>query len=114
DKALEALKSYSWPGNIRELQNRLERAIILAGSRDVLVEEDFDLSTNQLGSSEDSNVAKLNIGNVSLKEAKNHVEKQHILRILNEVEGNRTKACEILQLSREGLRKAMLKHKIAA
>ena len=113
EKALAALKSYNWPGNIRELQNRLERAIILAGRRDTLVEEDFDLQSPSIQSSSEDNVVQISLGNMSLKDAKDRVEKAHILRILNETEGNKSEACRVLELSREGLRKAMIKHKIA-
>lgn len=112
-KALESLKKYSWPGNIRELQNRLERAIILAGNRETLVEEDFDLVVPGSASRVDEAVSNVKVGNVSLKEAKDQIEKAHIERILLESEGNKTEACKVLQLSREGLRKAMIKHKIA-
>lgn len=114
DKALQALKKYTWPGNIRELQNRLERAIILAGNRDTLVEEDFDLRAPGSSNGADDAVSSVKVGNVSLKEAKDQVEKAHIERILAETEGNKAEACKVLELSREGLRKAMIKHKISA
>lgn len=45
-KALTSLQSYAWPGNIRELRNVLERAMLLSGNR-VLTEEDLHFDTTQ-------------------------------------------------------------------
>ena len=80
----EALIQYSFPGNIRELRNVIERAIILTDGN-ILTEK--SLPKEFL-----NNPSSTQIDNFILEE----VEKSHILKILNSVNGNKTKAAEIL------------------
>ncbi len=92
-EALDALCSYSWPGNIRELRNVLERAVILC-SGEVITRSQLMLSADSSKKTA-VNAAKL----LALKD----VERQHIKRVLAEVGNNRTKAAEILDIARSTL-----------
>jgi len=95
EKALEILLRYSWPGNVRELENIIQRLIILSdGSIDV-----SDIPDN-LKYQQPKDTEML----ASLKDA----EKSHILKVLNAVENNKTKAAEILQIDRKTLRQKLL------
>lgn len=79
---LSALKNYNFPGNIRELRNIIERAVILSENKSL----DADLLPKEI-TSYDSAVPSKNLEDI---------EKQHILTVLEETGGNKTKAAEIL------------------
>jgi DNA-binding NtrC family response regulator len=97
DEALECLESYGWPGNVRELRNAMERVVLLEDC-DVIRPE--HLSQKIRGSSSLRRVRGLvDRGALPLAE----VEREHIFRILDEVEGNRTRAAEILGITRQTL-----------
>ena len=82
---MTAMQRYSWPGNIRELRNVIERAVILAPGDKIDVN---DFPDNLRGSQPSGAI----IGNrVSLEE----LEREHILRII-EIAGSMDEAAQIL------------------
>lgn len=93
-KVLELLTKYDWPGNIRELENVIERAAIL--SKDDMIQH-YDISlplkvSPLLGEFKGQNI----IGNlVPMKE----VERQHIEGVLKSLEGNKVESSKILGIS---------------
>lgn len=93
-KVLELLMKYDWPGNIRELENVIERAAIL--SKDNMIQH-HDISlplkvSPLLGEFKGENI----IGNlVPMKE----VERQHIEGVLKSLEGNKVEASKVLGIS---------------
>ncbi len=89
-EALDQLKRYSWPGNIRELGHAIERAVVMTNSS-VLFPEDFS------GLVRGSDVRAA--GEQSLEE----VEKSAILRVLAEVQYNKSRASEVLGIDRATL-----------
>ncbi|USN48621.1 MAG: sigma 54-interacting transcriptional regulator [Pseudobdellovibrionaceae bacterium] len=107
DKAIEYLKTYDWPGNIRELQNKIENAGIVSRDRSLIEPKDFQLTPTQRAPKvdEDSPTAIV----LNLHEAKAQAEQRVIEQALRIADGNKTKAAEILGISREGLRKALKK-----
>ena len=88
------LMGYSWPGNIRELENSIERAIVLSDD-DVLTPEAFPFETSQLP-------IELNVGS-TLKEAGDSFRKTFITNTLKSTGGNRTKAAKIMGVQRSYL-----------
>jgi len=89
--AMKALRYYSWPGNIRELQNVTERAVILARSEVTMAELPESISSTQYGvPREDGGI---------LKEA----ERDAIAAALKATVGNRRLAAERLGISRRTL-----------
>ncbi|MDY7032836.1 MAG: helix-turn-helix domain-containing protein [Thermodesulfobacteriota bacterium] len=87
---------HSWPGNVRELENVVERAVILT-REDTITQSDFPPNIRDMDE-ERENGPDLTPGK-SLKE----VERQMILRTLEETGGNRTHAADILGISRRTL-----------
>jgi len=81
---LDRIKRYDFPGNIRELRNVIERAIILSDGN-VLVEKSLPKEFFSEESDEKEELTKLD-----------EVEKKHILKILESVDGNKTKTAEVL------------------
>jgi len=90
--AAECLAKYHWPGNIRELRNVLEQAVILGeGNR---------ISPSDLP----PHIGKTGRGKMVFRlKALDEVEKQYIQRVLEETEGNKARAASILGISRETL-----------
>ena len=106
-EAKELLLNYSWPGNIRELKNVLERAMILCAAEMISAEHlPIELREHQ-GSSFRS--PSLDPTEFSLEA----MERKHIFEVLSMVNGNRSKAARSLGISRSTLREKMKKYLIA-
>jgi len=99
------LASYSWPGNIRELRNAIERAVLLC-KRDVLEADDFVLGRVREQSGEAIRGLQLPAGGVDLDK----VEEQLVRQALHRTGGNQTQAAKLLTLSRDQLRYRMQKY----
>ncbi|MCB0348089.1 MAG: sigma 54-interacting transcriptional regulator [Bdellovibrionales bacterium] len=99
-KALEKLYDHFWPGNIRELQNEIERLVVLAGDETKLVPE--MLSPRILEVGEKANVQGSRIHG-KLKDALEDLEKDMILEGLRRTGWNKSKLAKELGISRAGL-----------
>lgn len=102
DTAMRALTSYPWPGNIRELKNVLERAMILT-RKEVLEPDDFFLKPRSGGAEAPGKPIVLPQEGVSLEE----VERELVRQALENTKGNQTKAARLLHISRDQLRYRM-------
>lgn len=103
-EAMEFLKNYKWEGNIRQLENVIERAInIVDDGKKIILE---DLPSNITG------VINSNIEMDSLDNIINNAEKQAILDALVVCKGNKTKAAKMLNISRSTLYEKMNKHNL--
>lgn len=98
--AVQKLKKYSWPGNIRELQHALERAIIMSDKSE-LTSEDFQFLSQGKSSNQDVGTDNLNL---------DEVEKTIIQKAINIHDGNISKAAEELGLTRASLYRRLEKH----
>lgn len=97
-EALDILMSYPWKGNVRELENAIERAIILCDGG-MIIPEHVVLSQQ---SALESTIGHLPIeGTLEdvAKEALRIAETQRIIKALKETKGNKSRAAEILQVS---------------
>ncbi|MDR6300976.1 sigma-54-dependent transcriptional regulator [Mesonia maritima] len=90
-EALDILKRYHWPGNIRELENIIQRAVILS-DKTIEVHHLPDHLKYQIDFPED--------GFVTLKE----MEKKYIQKVLRATQQNKTKAAKILGIDRKTIR----------
>jgi len=97
---MKVLMELPWKGNVRELENALTRAVILAKG-DVILEENLPVDTGE------KKIFPLEL--VSLKE----VEKEYIQHVLNKTKGNKTKASQILQITRPTLDKKIKEYKLS-
>ncbi len=95
-EAINYLKSQAWQGNVRELENRVERAVVLA--RDLWIRKD-DVTFDSVALSNISEKAE-NYGSITLHE----LEKKHILQTLRELGFNRTQTANRLGISIRTLR----------
>jgi len=99
------LLKYPWPGNVRELKNIIERAVILTTSGTITPEHlPMEMVERDLGgwfASEEKVVTSLE-----------DVERMHILKILSDVRYNKSKASQILGISRFTLREKMKRYGI--
>ena len=96
--AMEKLKNYDFYGNIRELENILERAAIVSDG-DLISEDNIELRGDVLGHVKKAAEENVSTEGMSLKE----IEKQSIERALRRWEGNRTKAANELGITRRTL-----------
>lgn len=90
--AMEILQAYSWPGNIRELENSIERAVVLASGKE-LTPELFDHLT------EKPSAGEIDVG-TPLNEALIKFKRQYITRTLRHTGNNQTAAARLLNIQR--------------
>ena len=97
--ATAALYEYDWPGNIRELENVIERAVALAKGEIITLRElPLDVSIRDT-----EFLDEVQRDRITLRDARNHFESQYILRVLEKVQGNQTEAARLLGLHRNTL-----------
>jgi DNA-binding NtrC family response regulator len=103
--AEKLLEPYHWPGNVRELKNMMERMVILENSETILPEHLPPEVTAARTPKEPSLFSSLTI-----PRPLEQVERSYILQVLEMVNGNKTKAAEILGISRQTLRAKLAEH----
>jgi transcriptional regulator with PAS, ATPase and Fis domain len=96
-RALDRLLAQSWPGNVRQLENEVRRALVLGG--DVLREEHFGVTRVREGSALPSEL--------HLRARVDELERRLIGRAMEISKGNQTRAAELLGVSRFGLQKML-------
>ncbi len=92
ENALKVLMEYDWPGNIREIQNLVERLCT--------IKQDLVIRLKDITS---FSISKKKITDGALKEVVSSFEKQYIAEVLEMVDGNRKKASEKLGIHRNTL-----------
>lgn len=102
-KALKSIKAYSWPGNIRELENKVKRSLIMASGPHI---EPDDLGIPD----EDDCHRRPGGDDCSLREARMHLEKDMVESALRKKSGNILKAAAFIGVSRPTFYDLMKKH----
>ena len=114
--ALDALQAYRWPGNVRELQNCIERAVILADGDSILPRHLNLTFVDTPATQEPPNPwAHLDLSGTLTdvtKRAVAEVERLKIRNVMREVDGNRGRAAEMLQISYKNLLAKLKEHAI--
>ncbi len=97
DKAMDVLLRYHWPGNIRELENLIERIIVLSKGNDPIELEDIPLEILMSSgkATKDDKLSK-----AGLIKTREEFEKRVILNVLEATRWNQTEAAKILKISR--------------
>ena len=97
--AMKKLNQYQWPGNIRELQHSMERAVIMSDS-DIIQPDDFLLSSRS------EKLAEIEINSYNLEE----IERNIIIKVLKQNQGNVSQAAHVLGLTRTSLYRRIEKY----
>ena len=100
--AMEKMVQYEWPGNIRELRNAIERAVVMGNGKEILP-EDLPIATVR------ATYPGLQMG-LTLEEALNQFKKEFIILNLKHTGGNRSKAAKIMEIQRTYLSRLISKY----
>ena len=111
-EAMAVLEAYPWPGNIRELENVLERAMVL-GSGPIIDVDALPPNLRQAGGGS-SIVVELPADGVDLEATLARIEQRYIEIALERTSGVQTRAAELLKVSFRQLRYKLRKHSLKA
>lgn len=106
DTAIQALTVYHWPGNIRELENVIERAIVLSDENILDVD---DLTINPRGKSDggatlpSTAAATPSVWPIDYRTARDQFERDYLSHLIGQAEGNMTRAAKLSGISRRNL-----------
>ncbi|MBN1996858.1 sigma-54-dependent Fis family transcriptional regulator [candidate division KSB1 bacterium] len=101
--AMEALKKYHWPGNVREMANALRRALALSEGNNIKL---YDLPSH-------ITTSDLPVKSVEIKQKSlllDDIEREHIKRVLDMTEGNKSLAAQMLGIHRDTLLRKIKKY----
>jgi two-component system, NtrC family, response regulator AtoC len=102
-EALNALSSYDFPGNVRELRNIIEHAVLMSGGKDVIALEGLPEYLRSAARLMRSRTTKPSLA---------EIEAVYIREVLEHTRGNKTRAAEILGISRKNLYEKMRRYNI--
>jgi DNA-binding NtrC family response regulator len=103
EDCIRALEQYLWPGNIRELKNVIERAVILTDSNSLTVESlPFEIQSSSNVNS-DHSLSAFSLASI---------EKLHIQKVLNYTKGNKTETAKLLNIGLTTLYRKIEEYKI--
>jgi transcriptional regulator with GAF, ATPase, and Fis domain len=98
--AIEAMQAYHWPGNIRELRNCIERAVVLSQSPQI---DAAELALSQLAAPGDTGKMAASRTGTYTPQSLDELERRHVMATLEATGGNKTKAASILGIERSTL-----------
>jgi len=110
--AMEVLTGYDWPGNVRELENIIERAVILAGSKEITAEDlNISIFPERLRkrASATTATAGLGVSGLTLDE----VERRYLIQTLEETGWRKKKAAEVLGINPSTLYRKLQRYGMA-
>jgi DNA-binding NtrC family response regulator len=102
-QAMRRLMSYSWPGNVRQLENAIERAVALCGGRTQIEESDLPPELEAVSADPLAPDLALPEGGLDLDRFMSNIELELIRRSLEKTRGNKGRAARLLHLKRTTL-----------
>jgi two-component system response regulator AtoC len=111
-EVLVRLQAYDWPGNVRQLENAIERLVLLAGTRTVTLD---DLPPNLRGDVVDVSAGRLDLppSGVDLRMLLAQLEERFIKQALLRTGGNKNRAAELLGMNRTTLVEKLRRRNVA-
>ena len=113
DEAMALLQAYAYPGNVRELENLIERAVMLTRG-EVILPDAF----SEMVASDSDKIVSLPIISPAFSKSRDHVvkmfEKQFLVERLRRYHGNVTAAAKASKMTRQNFQRLMNKHKLRA
>jgi DNA-binding NtrC family response regulator len=110
DEAILMLQNYSYPGNVRELENMVERAVLMARGRVIMPEHFPDKASGHAG--QGSRQFEVELLDLPFHKSIAELEKRLIIRALSAAGGNKSEAANRLQINRRLLYNKIEEHKI--
>jgi transcriptional regulator with PAS, ATPase and Fis domain len=110
EEAMKILEQFNWPGNVRQLENEIERAVTLAEPGSSIKPTDF--SDEVLHFMENMRMLDMLDNKQTLKEAIEELERKMIVQCMEECDWNQTQAAKELGLSRQGLIKKLARYNL--
>ena len=102
-QAMRRLMAYAWPGNVRQLENVLERAVALSGGRPQIEQADLPADVQEAGDAIGSGDFALPEEGIDFQHYVSSIERQLILQSLERTGGNKGRAAQLLNLKRTTL-----------
>lgn len=103
-EVIECLKNHCWRGNVRELENCIERALVLSEGPSITIEDLAEHVRSNTGSNKAINLpSQISSDCLSIKQRSRELEIKLILQALEKTYGNRTHAAKILEISHRAL-----------
>jgi DNA-binding NtrC family response regulator len=112
-EAMRVLEAFPWPGNIRQLENVIQQAVLTSSGNELKVHHLSPLLTAR-GDAPTTTLSVTNGYGGTLKQSRESTERANILRALEKAGQSRTRAAQILGVSRVTLYKKMKKYKLFA
>jgi DNA-binding NtrC family response regulator len=100
---LNKLRAFSWPGNVRQLQNAVEMAVALSGVRQLLIPSDFVLTGRAVPSSGPVQPIAVPESGMNFEQTMGRIELQILEEALRKAGGNKSAAAGLLGLKRTTL-----------
>lgn len=101
EKAIERLTAFHWPGNVRQLQNVIEKAVALSGDRLILSEADFSLSQSpRMAGDRDAPSLPVPLAGLDYDAVVSAFERDLLKQALTLAGGNKKRAADLLRLKR--------------
>jgi two-component system response regulator AtoC len=103
EAAMGTLLAYDWPGNVRELENTIEHAAVMAEGTTIAADALPERTRTRAEAVGETFAMRFPVEDLSVKRAGRALEREFILRALEQTGGNRTHAAKLLDLSHRAL-----------